>query len=85
MPTTRMMPGSSRRSRRSASRRHLTVWTCTLRSNVLFADGSRFDANDVVQSFAVQWDADHPLHHGRTGAFDTFAAWFGGFLDPPPS
>ena len=61
----------------------LTVWTCTLRSNVLFADGSRFDANDVVVSFAVQWDADHPLHRGHDGSFETFASWFGGFLDPP--
>ncbi len=61
----------------------LMIWTCSLRANVLFADGSRFDANDVVQSFAVQWDADHPLHHGHTGSFETFAAWFGGFLDPP--
>jgi len=62
---------------------NLTTWTCTLRSDVLFTDGSRLDANDVVQSFAVQWDADHPLHRGRTGTFDTFVTSFGGFLDPP--
>jgi peptide/nickel transport system substrate-binding protein len=62
----------------------LTVWTCSLRPDVLFTDGSRLDANDVVLSFAVQWDADHPLHRGDTGGFDTFASWFGGFLDPPP-
>ena len=43
----------------------LVVWTCTLRANVLFGDGSRLDANDVVLSMAVQWDADHPLHRGR--------------------
>ncbi|HEV8402093.1 MAG TPA: ABC transporter substrate-binding protein [Candidatus Limnocylindrales bacterium] len=61
----------------------LTVWTCHLRRNVLFDDGSRLDANDVVLSFAVQWDAEHPLHRGRTGDFATFAAWFGGFLHPP--
>ena len=61
----------------------LTVWTCHLRRAVLFDDGSQLDANDVVLSFAVQWDADHPLHRGRTGAFATFAAWFGGFLHPP--
>jgi ABC-type transport system substrate-binding protein len=61
----------------------LTVWTCHLRRKVLFDDGSLLDANDVVLSFAVQWDADHPLHRGRTGAFATFAAWFGGFLHPP--
>jgi ABC-type transport system substrate-binding protein len=61
----------------------LTVWTCHLRRKVLFDDGSLLDANDVVLSFAVQWDAAHPLHRGRTGDFATFAAWFGGFLNPP--
>jgi ABC-type transport system substrate-binding protein len=61
----------------------LMVWTCSLRANVLYTDGSRFDANDVVQSFAVQWDADHPLHRGHDGSFETFASRFGGFLDPP--
>jgi peptide/nickel transport system substrate-binding protein len=63
----------------------LTVWTCTLRPGVLFSTGAVLDANDVVLSFAVQWDADHPLHHGHTGAFNTFASWFGGFLNPPPT
>ena len=62
----------------------LTVWTCTLRPGVLFADGSTLDAGDVVLSYAVQWDADHPLHHGAEGAFQMFADWFGGFLNPPP-
>ena len=61
----------------------LTVWTCHLRRKVLFDDGSLLDANDVVLSFAVQWDAEHPLHRGRTGDFATFDAWFGGFLHPP--
>ena len=63
----------------------LTVWTCTLRSGVLFSDGSVLDANDVVLSFAVQWDADHPLHLGHTSAFRTFQSMFGGFLNPPPT
>jgi ABC-type transport system substrate-binding protein len=63
------------------------VWTCQLRRKVLFDDGSLLDANDVVLSFAVQWDAENPLHRGRTGDFATFAAWFGGFLHPaaPPA
>jgi ABC-type transport system substrate-binding protein len=61
----------------------LTTWTCTLRSGVLFHDGSTLDANDVVLSYAVQWDAEHPLHDGRDGAFPRFAAWFGGFLNAP--
>ena len=61
----------------------LTIWTCTLRSDVLFHDGSALDANDVLVTFAVQWDAEHPLHRGRKGTFPTFASWFGGFLNPP--
>jgi ABC-type transport system substrate-binding protein len=61
----------------------LTVWTCTLRSGVTFHDGSLLDANDVVLSFAVQWDAEHKLHRGHDGTFATFAARFGGFLNAP--
>jgi ABC-type transport system substrate-binding protein len=61
----------------------LTVWRCTLRQDVRFHDGSVLDANDVVLSFAVQWDADHPLHRGREGTFQPFADAFGGLLNPP--
>jgi peptide/nickel transport system substrate-binding protein len=60
-----------------------TSWTCTLKSGVTFHDGSSFDADDVVTSFAVQWDADNPLHKGRTGDFTYFSSLFGGFLNPP--
>ena len=63
----------------------LTVWTCTLRSDVRFHDGSPLEADDVLLTFAAQWDAEHPLHRGRTGTFPTFASWFGGFLHPPAS
>ncbi len=63
----------------------LTVWTCTLREGVSFHDGSTLDANDVVLSYAVQWDADHPLHVGRDGSFTYFSALWGGFLNPPPA
>lgn len=62
----------------------LTVWTCTLRSGVTYHDGATLDANDVVMSYAVQWDADHPLHKGRDGSFTYFPGLFGGFLNPPP-
>jgi peptide/nickel transport system substrate-binding protein len=62
-----------------------TVWTCKLRENVKFADGSAFDANDVVASYAAQWDAANPLHKGRTSGFDYWLALFGGFLNPPPA
>jgi ABC-type transport system substrate-binding protein len=63
----------------------LTVWTCTLREGVTFHDGSALDANDVVLSYAVQWDAEHPLHVGRDGSFTYFAALWGGYLNPPPA
>ena len=30
-----------------------------------FHDGADLDANDVVVSYAAQWDTKHPLHKGR--------------------
>jgi ABC-type transport system substrate-binding protein len=59
----------------------LTVWTCTLRSGVTFHDGSELDANDVVMSWLVQWDASHPLHTGRDGSFTYFSSLWGGFIN----
>lgn len=61
----------------------LTIWTCTLREDVVFHDGATLDANDVVLSFAVQWDAEHPLHRGRAGLFQPFIDTFGGLLNAP--
>ena len=52
----------------------LTEWTFTLRPDVTFHDGSTFDANDVVQSYRIQWDAADPAHVGREG---TFTYWGG--------
>ncbi len=63
----------------------LTEWTFTLREGVTFHDGSTLDANDVVLSYVVQWDAAHPLHVGRDGNFTYFSGLFGGFLNPPAS
>jgi peptide/nickel transport system substrate-binding protein len=62
----------------------LDEWTCTLREGVTFHDGATLDANDVVLSYAVQWDAEHPLHQGRDGSFTYFPGLWGGFLNPPP-
>ncbi len=61
-----------------------SVWTCTLQDGVTFHNGATLDANDVVTSYAVQWDAANPLHVGRDGSFTYFAALWGGFLNPPP-
>ena len=63
----------------------LLTWTFHLREGVTFHDGSALDANDVVMSYAVEWDAANPLHVGRTGNFDYFSALFGAFLNAPAS
>ncbi|HVU14012.1 MAG TPA: ABC transporter substrate-binding protein [Phototrophicaceae bacterium] len=66
----------------SASADGLT-WTFHLRPNVKFSDGSTLTANDVVMSYAIQWDAASPYHKGDTGVFDYWSSMFGGFLNPP--
>jgi len=53
-----------------------TVWTCTLREGVVFHDGSDFDANDVVVSWALGIDERNPLHVGNTGVFDYYSYLF---------
>jgi ABC-type transport system substrate-binding protein len=63
----------------------LMTWTCTLRDGVTFHDGAAFDANDVVASYAAQWDTKNKNHVGRSGAFEYFPGLFGGFHNPPPA
>ncbi|HMN58838.1 MAG TPA: ABC transporter substrate-binding protein [Anaerolinea sp.] len=60
-----------------------TEWTFKLRPNVKFHDGAALDANDVVASYKMQWDATDPNHKGRTGTFEYFGAFFGKFLNAP--
>ena len=55
----------------------------SLRQGVKFHNGADLDANDVVLSYGVQWDAAHPLHVGRDGNFTYFPGLFGQFLNAP--
>lgn len=68
-----------------AANEDLTEWTFTLRDGVKFHNGAMLDANDVVLSYAVQWDAAHPLHVGNSGQFSYFASLFNGLLNAPPA
>jgi len=56
-------------------------WTCSLRKGVTFHHGERFDAGDVLDSFASVWDCTHPYHKGRTGIFAN-ATMLSPFLHP---
>lgn len=60
-----------------------TEYTFTLRKGVKFHNGATLDANDVVASYAAQWDAASPNHKGRTGTFEYFGSFFGSFLNAP--
>ncbi len=54
-----------------------TVFTFNLRQGVKFHDGSAFDANDVVASYAAGLDVTSPYHVGNTGSFEYPSYLFG--------
>ncbi len=58
-----------------------TVWTCSLREGVAFHDGSHFDANDVIVSWAAGIDASNANHIGNTGAFEYYAYLWDGLMN----
>jgi len=76
----KVVPGLATKCEPSADN---LVWTCTLREGVKFSDGTPLTANDVVATYAVQWDAADPLHTGQSGTFDYWPGLFGAFLNPP--
>ena len=60
-----------------------TVWTCTLREGVTFHDGSSFDANDVVASWAAGINASSPYHVGNTGAWEYYTYLWDQLMNAP--
>jgi peptide/nickel transport system substrate-binding protein len=62
-----------------------TQWTFYLRHQAKFSNGAKVDANDVVASYAAQWNLASPNHTGSTGDFAYFKRFFGGFISTDPN
>jgi peptide/nickel transport system substrate-binding protein len=54
-----------------------TEWTCVLKKGVVFSNGAKLDANDVVASFSAGYDYKSPLRKGNSGAYQYFKDLFG--------
>ncbi len=78
--TTELVPAAAESYTASGD---LKEWTFTLNKNAKFSDGTAMDANDVVQTFVVMWDASNPLHKGNTGVFEYFSGYFAKQLNAP--
>jgi ABC-type transport system substrate-binding protein len=52
-----------------------------LREGVTFHDGSTFDANDVIASWAAGIDASNPNHIGNTGSFTYYGYLWDGLMN----
>lgn len=77
-----------RLAERCAQNDDATEWTCTLRRGVMFHDGARLDAADVLASYVAQWDPGSPLRLGAgrpESDFAAFRALFGALLPGAPA
>lgn len=57
------------------------TYTFKLRQGVKFTSGHELDANDVVASFASQWDVKNPAHKGEGLGYTYFGSFFGAYLN----
>jgi len=62
-----------------------TEWTCTLKQGVVFSNGAKLDANDVVATFSAGMDYNYPLRKANTGTYQYFKDFFGPkVMNQPP-